>query len=206
MEKSRLQLVAEACTELGCVVRPESEWLLGLAKAYLLILPVEGVRTTLADTGKHAHTGRTTGQMAAVLELRHHGEFLGVVELLATGQTPLAKDDLSLGQTLADLAAAGLDNRRGRDGLRARTDTLQHDLDEKIVTEQATGMIAQLTYRNAEQAGALLRAQSTHSGKSVCVLAREIVDGFEASCGQTAQRWPSWVIRHQIAGGADDST
>ncbi|MFC8129121.1 ANTAR domain-containing protein [Streptomyces sp. NPDC057302] len=209
----RSQLVAEVCADLSTVsLVEESEGILKLAEACLILLPVSRVRVTLHGpagagqmafvdaTGEGACVDDTLSSSEVALELRHQGAVLGVVRLLPLQERPLIARDLSLGRALVDLAAVGFANRHFLEDVHDQVRGLQHELGQKIVVEQAKGMLSQFTGGTPEQALEMMYAQSISSRQSLPVLAREIIDGSRASSAQAVRVWPSWVLRQQEKG------
>ncbi|MGW6062617.1 ANTAR domain-containing protein [Streptomyces sp. NPDC055189] len=215
--KRRSQRVVEVFADLGSLsLVEEPEGLLILAEAFLDLLPVGEVRITLnkpegrrtcqavladdsAGDGSSSNPCPGFDGPAVVLELRHKDHALGTVELLPPWESPLTAADLRLAQDLADLAVVGLASRRLLEESRNRVRGLQRELDEKVLVEQAKGMLAEFTGRTPGRALALLRAQSMKSRKTLVSLAREIVD---ASGVQPLRQWPSWALPHQKKGPA----
>jgi GAF domain-containing protein len=192
--------------DLSAVASVEvSAGLVRLAEGCLFLLPVAAVRVTL-DAYDVQHTCRISpvgaagtpvgvdggGRAPVVLGIQHREEVLGSVELLAQ-EDPLTAGELDLARSLAGLAARGFASRRRLEEARGRARVLQEVLDDAVVVEQAKGMLAEVLGGTPGRAEELLRAEVQRSGRTLPVLAREII---AARTGPQGRRWwPSWVQR-----------
>jgi hypothetical protein len=97
------------------------------------------------------------------LPLRLRGTVLGAVNLFC-GDHRLSPADIGVGQALADVATIGLLSQRSEDA-EVIAETLQEALNNRIVLEQAKGVLAEVLHVDMEQGFRLLR-RSAHLRRS----------------------------------------
>jgi ANTAR domain len=113
------------------------------------------------------------------LPLRLRGEAIGAMNLFHGQPGALPATDLALGQALADVATIGILQERAirtRDVLTQQLETALHN---RIIIEQAKGVVAEREGLDTGQAFERLRAISRAHNRRLADLAQAIVDGSE---------------------------
>jgi GAF domain-containing protein len=113
---------------------------------------------------------------AHAVPMRHHGEVIGVLNLLHTHPHSLTGPDAQLGQALADGATIGLLHERAVRRAETVRDQLQSALDSRVIIEQAKGVLAAQGDIEPEEAFNVLRRHARHHGMRLTELARCVVD------------------------------
>lgn len=114
---------------------------------------------------------------AAAVPLRVRREIVGALTLLNTEPTPVDEDSLQLGQALADVATVGLLHQRSVHHGGLLSEQLQATLHQRVVIEQAKGVLAEHGQLDMQQAFELLRGYARDNGLHLSELARTIAEG-----------------------------
>jgi len=119
----------------------------------------------------------TTAGFASVhaLPMRLRDAPLGTLGLFGTETGSLGEEDLALGQALADVASIALIAERAVGDPAAINDQLQAALRNRIVLEQAKGLLAELGGFDVEQAQSTLRSYARDHAQRLCDLAGAVV-------------------------------
>lgn len=113
---------------------------------------------------------------AHAIPLRLRDSVVGAMNLFCTVDSHLSEDDVAVGQALADIATIGLLQERAirQSGLIATQ--LQTALDNRVLIEQAKGVLMASANIDVEQAFRLLREHSRRNNHAVKDVARKVVD------------------------------
>ena len=109
------------------------------------------------------------------LPLRLRGKAIGGMNLFHTRPGPLPGADLRLGQALADVATIGILQERAIRHGEVVTEQLQHALNNRVVIEQAKGVLAQLGTVPMETAFDRLRRYARRHNTLLSDIARRAV-------------------------------
>ena len=135
----------------------------------------------LAVAGRWPHFALAAADVgfAAVhaLPMRLRSEVIGALNLFNTTPGALDEDTRRIGQALADVATVGLLQHREIRRRDALTGQLQTTLNNRILIEQAKGVIAERRHLDMDQSFALLRATAHSNNRHLCELADAIVNG-----------------------------
>jgi GAF domain-containing protein len=109
------------------------------------------------------------------LPLRLRGEAIGALNLFHTRPGPLPEGDLRLGQALADIATIGILQERAIRQGEVLTEQLQTALNNRVVIEQAKGVLAQTGHLTMEVAFERLRRHARSHNLLLGDVARRVV-------------------------------
>jgi len=126
----------------------------------------------LAGAAREAAPGRVTA-----VPLRWRGTVLGSLAVLVPVQVRLSRGDVAVGQALADVATLGLLQARSTQEQTALSEQLQTALQDRIVVEQAKGVVAATTGTPIREAFRRLRRTARRRGVPLTELAAAVVDG-----------------------------
>jgi hypothetical protein len=116
------------------------------------------------------------GADAIPMRLRHQS--IGVLSLFRDEPTPPGAEALTMAQTLADLATLAVFQRDvGRHGVEAIDRQLDLALHDRIIIEQAKGMIAERDRLEIDEAFARMRSRARLDRHRLAEVAADIVDG-----------------------------
>ena len=108
------------------------------------------------------------------LPMRLHDRVLGALGLFGTSIGTLAPDDLALGQALADVASVALVQDMSARDAGAYNEQLQAALTNRVVLEQAKGVLAQLGDIDVADAFTVLRRYARAEGVALSTVARAV--------------------------------
>lgn len=110
------------------------------------------------------------------IPLRLRDSVVGAMNLFCTADSPLGEDDVAVGQALADIATIGLLQERAvrQSGLIA--EQLQTALDNRVLIEQAKGVLMASAGIDVDHAFRLMREYSRRNNDAVKDVARQVVD------------------------------
>jgi GAF domain-containing protein len=111
------------------------------------------------------HAAAAGYQTVHAFPLRLRAQAIGALNIFGTSQEPtLADDDISVVQSLADLASIALLQERAIRRGEVLTEQLQGALNSRVIIEQAKGALAQARGVTVDEAFQILRsrARSTH--------------------------------------------
>jgi AmiR/NasT family two-component response regulator len=103
-------------------------------------------------------------------------ETLGAVNLFRSADRPLLDDQVRLAQAFADVATAGLLQRRETEAARRLAAQLQTALDSRRLIEQAKGVLAERYGIGPEAAFRHLRRQARDGNRKIHELASAVVE------------------------------
>ncbi|HET7489277.1 MAG TPA: GAF and ANTAR domain-containing protein [Acidimicrobiales bacterium] len=114
-------------------------------------------------------------RLVSALPLRHGGVVFGAVNLFQRDAGDLPEREVRLAQSLADAAAVGIAHHRAHLASAERGDQLQQALDERVLVEQAKGMLAEQLGIGTAEAFDILRRRARASQQRVADLAARVV-------------------------------
>ncbi|MBV1856351.1 GAF and ANTAR domain-containing protein [Catellatospora tritici] len=116
---------------------------------------------------------------ALAVPMRLRAELIGV--LTVYGTEPVVRDaaTLRLGQALADMATIGLLQLGATRSRERVVERLQTTINNRIIVEQAKGVLAERLHLNMDRSFALLHDTASRDSRRLSDLARAIVDGSE---------------------------
>ncbi len=119
------------------------------------------------------------GAFAAVhaLPLRLRGQVIGALNLFHRTPGVLPAADLKLGQALADVATIGILQERAISRSEVVAEQLQISLTNRVIIEQAKGVVAEKSGRDLDAAFALLRGHARSRNQHLAEVARRVVVG-----------------------------
>ncbi|MHA6782168.1 ANTAR domain-containing protein [Pseudonocardia saturnea] len=109
--------------------------------------------------------------------LRLRGETVGVLNLFRRERGELDGDDLALGQALADVATIGILQERAIRRGEALNDQMQTALHNRLIIEQAKGILAERGDLDVDAAFTRLRLYARARGLRPADVARGVVEG-----------------------------
>jgi hypothetical protein len=109
--------------------------------------------------------------------LRLRGESIGALNLFHRRPGPLPESDLALGQALADVATIAILQERAIRRSEVVTEQLQTALANRVLIEQAKGVLAQHHDLTMDAAFDRLRRHSRGRGLQLAEVARQLADG-----------------------------
>ncbi|WP_399881838.1 GAF and ANTAR domain-containing protein [Streptomyces sp. BBFR51] len=111
------------------------------------------------------------------LPMRLRGRVIGALSLFQTVPEPLADQDLSLAQALADVATIAILQQRTLAHSEAERDQLQYALNSRIVIEQVKGVLAERWQTSIDEAFGIFRAYARAHNRKLSDLARGVAEG-----------------------------
>ncbi|MEU6389641.1 ANTAR domain-containing protein [Streptomyces sp. NPDC046939] len=130
------------------------------------------------DTWPELHTALKQAGYAlpTAVPLRLRGESLGALLLLHTGDRALSPDDLLLAQALADAATIGLLHARTLGQQETVSGQLHAALHNRIIIEQAKGIVAVRRNISLNHAFDALRAHAHDHRARISAIAMDVID------------------------------
>ncbi|MFD0516735.1 ANTAR domain-containing protein [Paractinoplanes durhamensis] len=159
-----LHVLTERCVQL-----------LGVDAAGLLLIDEAGVPQLVAASSEFL-------QLESVLHtlpMRLRTDVIGALNLFGTAPGPLGPEQLRMGQALADIATVGLIQQRAIHRGEVLGEQLQAALNNQMVIEQATGLLAERLQVGVAEAFETLLAAARHRDRHLSDLARALVEGTE---------------------------
>src|SRR3954447_23367680 len=111
------------------------------------------------------------------LPLRLRGRAIGALNLFHAVPGPLPGPDLALGQALADVATIGILQERAIRRGEVLNEQLQSALNNRVIIEQAKGVVAQLLGLGMDDAFGVLRNHARRYNQRLVEVARAAVAG-----------------------------
>ncbi len=129
------------------------------------------------------------------IPMRLRDETIGALNLFRIEPGPLAQEDRSLAQALADVATIGILQERGSRRREVLAQQLQEALTSRIVIEQAKGVIAERLGVHVDEAFEQMRGYARSHGEQLSAVARRVVsrelDLMPDSSRRSSPRGPS---------------
>ena len=113
--------------------------------------------------------------------LRLRSERVGALNLFRSEAGPLAAADAAVAQALADVATIGILHQRILSRSEVVNQQLQTALNTRLIIEQAKGVLAERGAIDMDRAFNLLRTHARRTNRRLADLARDVVDGADAS-------------------------
>ncbi len=130
-----------------------------------------------------------TGVQALPMRLR--GETIGALNLFHTTTARLDEHTTELAQALADIATVAILQNRALASSELLTEQLQTALNDRIVIEQAKGLLAERGSLDIDQAFTALRDYCRATRLLLTETARALVSGEQDPNDVLAHRWPA---------------
>lgn len=111
------------------------------------------------------------------LPMRLRSVTIGALNLFSIPPGPLLPDDLRVGQALADVATIGILHERALRRSEILTEQLQTALNNRIIIEQAIGVLAERTGLDFPDVFTRLRAYARRNRARLSDVARGVIDG-----------------------------
>ncbi|WP_181779305.1 GAF and ANTAR domain-containing protein [Pseudonocardia pini] len=124
-----------------------------------------------------AATSRSLFRSVHALPLRLRGDAIGALNLMHHRPGPLPAQDLALGQALADVATIGILAERSIRRSEVLAEQLQTALNNRVVIEQAKGILAQQAGLTIAEAFDRLRDYSRRNNLRLADVARAVTAG-----------------------------
>jgi transcriptional regulator with GAF, ATPase, and Fis domain len=108
------------------------------------------------------------------IPMRLRQQSLGAMNLLSERPGPMADDDLSSAQALADVATIAILQHRAAEDARVVVRQLHEALNSRIVIEQAKGFVAQVLATDTDVAFSIIRSYARSHNRRLAEVARDI--------------------------------
>ena len=145
-----------------------------------------GQPVSVADLPSAGRWPRFTAAAAEVgfaavqaLPMRLRADVIGALNLFDTNPGALGEDTLRIGQALADVASIGLLQQRAIHRRDTLTEQLQTSLNNRVLIEQAKGVLAERLHLDVAEAFTVLRSGARSHNRRLSEVAQAIVDGSE---------------------------
>lgn len=113
----------------------------------------------------------------AAFPLQLRDDRIGALILYRREPKPFAAGEVGLGQALADVAAVGILQERAVVEAERRSQQLQHALDNRVLIEQAKGVLAERHGMPPRAAFEMLRRHARNNNRRLRDVCRELMDG-----------------------------
>jgi GAF domain-containing protein len=111
--------------------------------------------------------------------MRLRSETIGALNFFGVSVGPIDEPALRLGQALADVATIGLLQQRAIHRRDTVTEQLQTALNNRVLIEQAKGVLAERLRVDVDEAFILLRRRARSQNRRLSELAQAVIDGSE---------------------------
>jgi GAF domain-containing protein len=111
------------------------------------------------------------------IPLRLRDDIIGAMNLFCVGQSVLSADDIALGQALADVATIGLLQERAVRESELLAEQLQTALNNRVLIEQAKGVLIARTGIELDEAFDLMRSHARRNSQPLRDVAAAVIDG-----------------------------
>jgi GAF domain-containing protein len=111
------------------------------------------------------------------LPMRLRSTILGAMNLFSTEPHELSPDDVVAGKALADMASIAILQNRAALEAQLVNENLSRALNDRLVIEQAKGVLAERTGCDLEQAFSILRNHARNHNLRLVEVARSVIDG-----------------------------
>lgn len=111
------------------------------------------------------------------LPLRLRGRVIGAMNLCSSHNDSLSPDDIALGQALADMATIAILQERSSAESSTLAEQLQTALNNKVLIEQAKGMLAERLSITPTAAFELLRSSARENQHKLLTVAQQVLSG-----------------------------
>jgi hypothetical protein len=114
------------------------------------------------------------------LPMRLRSQVIGALNLFRDTPGTFGREDLRIGQALADVATIGLLQERSTRRSEVLHEQLQGALNSRVIIEQAKGKLAERLGLNMDQAFTLLRGYARDRNRRLSELAQDVIYGTPA--------------------------
>lgn len=111
------------------------------------------------------------------LPLRLRAEVIGAMNLFCAERSRLSEQDVALGQALSDIATIGLLQERAIRDTRVLVEQLQTALNNRVLLEQAKGVLAERGDLDIDVAFTRMRGYARASQRKLSEVAAAVIDG-----------------------------
>lgn len=115
------------------------------------------------------------------LPMRLRGSVIGALNLFHVATGEMQEPDVVAAQALADVATIAILQHRAAREAQLLNEQLQHALTNRVVIEQAKGVVAERQGLNMEQSFAVLRAYARNHNRLLADVAGDVIDGTLAA-------------------------
>ncbi len=122
------------------------------------------------------------------LPMRLRYEVIGALNLFGAGTASFSREDLRIGQAMADVATIGLLQERSIRRSEIAAEQLQGALNSRIIIEQAKGKLAERLSIDMDLAFKMLRDYARNTNQRLTDVARNFVDSATADFPPPARR------------------
>ena len=122
------------------------------------------------------------------MPMRLRDEVIGALNLFGAGTASFSREDLRIGQAMADVATIGLLQERSIRRSEIAAEQLQGALNSRIIIEQAKGELAERLSIDMDLAFKMLRDYARNSNQRLTDVARNFVDSATADFPPTARQ------------------
>jgi GAF domain-containing protein len=116
-------------------------------------------------------------QSVLALPMRLRGETIGVLNLFREDKGTMNDSDMRAGQALADIATIAILQNRSALAAQRIIEQLHHALDNRVVIEQAKGMLANQAFANVEVAFTMMRKYARNHNFRLAEVAQALIEG-----------------------------
>jgi transcriptional regulator with GAF, ATPase, and Fis domain len=125
------------------------------------------------------------------LPMRLRSQVIGALNLFQATPGGLGREDVRVGQALADVATIGLLQERSTRRGETLSEQLQGALNSRVVIEQAKGKLAERAGLDMDQAFAVLRSYARDRNLRLSEVAQAFIDGTPADFPGLTARQPA---------------
>jgi GAF domain-containing protein len=111
------------------------------------------------------------------LPMRLRGSVIGALNLFRAGSGEMTPADIEIAQAFADVATIAILQHRAKLEARTINEQLTHDLNSRVVIEQAKGMVAERLDLDMEQSFNALRNHARNHNLRLADLAESVISG-----------------------------
>jgi GAF domain-containing protein len=124
-----------------------------------------------------AETNQLGFRSAHALPMRLRDEVIGAINLFGTTGGSLSSDEVAVGQAMADVATIGLLQERSVLQKAVLAEQLQTALNNRVLIEQAKGMLSERGRIPIDEAFTVMRAHARLQGTTLTRVAADILNG-----------------------------
>jgi GAF domain-containing protein len=116
-------------------------------------------------------------QSVLALPMRLRGEAIGVLNLFREDKGTMNDSDMRAGQAFADIATIAILQNRSALAAQRMIEQLHHALENRVVIEQAKGMLANQAFASVEVAFTMMRKYARDHNLKLAEVARNLIEG-----------------------------
>ena len=122
------------------------------------------------------HAADAGFQMMCAVPLRLRTDVIGALNLFRATDEPFTDDEMDIAQAMGEIAAIGLIQERALRERSLLTEQLQAALANRVIIEQAKGMLAEYLKMTADDAFQLLRKYARNHNRKLSAVARDVTE------------------------------